>query len=103
MLTLAESCIPSKIVTIRPSDPPWITTAIKKYIRKRKRAYRTARLTKEDRHWTKFRQLRNKFTAMIRDSKKSYKQSLSDKLKSGSVFQAMVESPESFSFSKQLF
>ena len=85
ILTLAESCIPNKTVTIRPSDPPWITTFIRRYIRKRKRAYRTARLTNEDRHWTTFRQLRNKVTAMIRDSKKSYKQSLSDKLKSGTL------------------
>ena len=46
------------------------TIAIKRYVRKCKRAYRTARLTNEDRHWTKFRQLRNKVTAMIRDSKK---------------------------------
>ena len=82
ILTLAESCIPNKTITIRPSGPPWITTAIKRYIRKRKRAYRTARLTNEDRHWTTFRQLRNTVTAMIRDAKKSYKQSLSDKLKS---------------------
>ncbi|MCG8033360.1 MAG: reverse transcriptase family protein, partial [Candidatus Thiodiazotropha taylori] len=85
ILTIAESCIPNKTVTIRPSDPPWITTAIKRYIRKRKRAYRRARLTNEDRHWTKFRHLRNTVTSMIRESKRSYKQSLSDKLKSGAL------------------
>ena len=40
---LTETCVPNKIVTFRPSDPPWLTTAIKKHIRKRKRAYRKAK------------------------------------------------------------
>ena len=73
ILSLIDSCIPNKVVTIRPSDLPLITTAIKRQIRKRKRAYRKAKLTDddEDRHWVKFRILRNKVTSMIRDSKKS--------------------------------
>ena len=32
---LTAECIPNKIVRIRPSDPPWITTAVRKLIRKR--------------------------------------------------------------------
>ena len=32
--------IPNKVVTIRPSDHPWVTTKIRKIIRKRKRTFR---------------------------------------------------------------
>ena len=45
LLDLAGTCIPNKVVTIRPGDPPWITSRIKLLIRKRKRAYRKARRT----------------------------------------------------------
>ena len=103
ILSLIDSCIPNKVVTIRPSDLPWITTAIKRQIRKRKRAYRKAKLTDEDRHWVKFRMLRNKVISMIRESKKSYNKSLSDKLVWISVVQAMVDCFENFHFSKQFF
>ena len=66
-------CIPNKTVTIRPSDPPWITSTIKRYIRKRKRAYRKAKHTKLPSHWNKFKQLRNKVVSLIRESKKGPK------------------------------
>ena len=81
IISLIDSCIPNKVVTIRPSDLPWITTAIKRQIRKRMRAYRKAKLTDGDKLWVKFRMLRNKVISMIRESKKSYNNSLSDKLK----------------------
>ena len=29
ILHIAKECIPYRVVTIRPSDPPWITTTIK--------------------------------------------------------------------------
>ena len=35
-----ENCVPSKIVTIRPDEPPWITCHIKNLIQKRKCAFR---------------------------------------------------------------
>ena len=44
VLSLAKECIPNKYVTIRPSDPHWITSTIKRYIRKR-RTFREAKQT----------------------------------------------------------
>ena len=32
ILHIAKECIPYRVVTMRPSDPPWITTTIKRYI-----------------------------------------------------------------------
>ena len=60
--SITEMCIPNKVITIRPSDPPWITTSIKRHIRKRKRAYKGAKQTNLQIHWTKFRNLRNRVT-----------------------------------------
>ena len=82
LIELTNSCIPNRQVTIRPTEPPWITTLIKKHIRMRKRAYKKAKRTNTQANWVKFRRLRNETTSMIRNSKKSYIDSLSNKLKS---------------------
>ena len=33
LLSIAKDCIPNKIVRIKHSDPPWLTTQIKRFIR----------------------------------------------------------------------
>ena len=62
ILHIAKECIPSRVVTTRPSDPPWITTTIKRYFRKRKRIFRKAKQTDSPHFWSKFRKIRNKVT-----------------------------------------
>ena len=79
--SLTVVCIPNKTIRIRPSDLPWITTAIRKLIRKRKRAYHKARQTDTPRLWNKFKKLRNKVTESIRISKQHFIDELSIKLK----------------------
>lgn len=85
IISIAKECIPNKTIRIRPSDPPWITSYIKHYIRKRKRAYRKAKRTSSSIMWTKFRKLRNKVVALIRDSKNSFYDGISNKLKSNNL------------------
>lgn len=82
IISLAKSCIPNKEVRIRPNEPAWITHSIKKLIRKRKRAYRKAKLSNLPFHWEKFKKIRNKVISLIRDSKKSLTDNLAHKLKS---------------------
>ena len=82
IISLAKECIPNKTIRIRPSDPPWITTHLKQYIRKRKRAYKQAKRTNLPAHWSKFKKLRNKTIAVLRNSKKAFFDKLSEKLKS---------------------
>ena len=83
-LLIAE-CIPNKAVRIRPSDPPWITTAVRKLIRKRKRAYKKAKQLNTTILWNKFKKIRNKVIESIRKSEKLYLDQLSNKLKSESL------------------
>ena len=85
MNTLTAECIPNKTVRIRPFDPPWITTAIRKLIRKRKRAYHKAKQIDTPRLWNKFKKLRNKVIKSIRLSKQQYLDQLSNKLKSNTL------------------
>ena len=60
IVDIAAVCIPNKTVRIKPSEPPWITTYIKRYIRKRKRTYKKAERTNSHQDWQKFKTLRNK-------------------------------------------
>ena len=82
LIEITESCIANRQVTIRPTEPPWITTLIKKHIRMHKRAYKKTKRTNTQANWVKFRRLRNETSSMIRNSKRSYIDSLSNKLKS---------------------
>ena len=78
---LASECIPNRVIRIKPSDPPWITSTLKKFIRKRKRAYRKAKTTNLESNWKKFRTLRNRTITMVRDLKQSFYDKIADKLK----------------------
>ena len=42
---IASECITNKCITVKPSDPPWITSVLKRQIRKRRRAYRKANVS----------------------------------------------------------
>ena len=60
--SLAMECIPNRLTRIRPGEPYWINSGIKRLIRKRKRAYRKAKRSGILQHWNKFRNLRNEIT-----------------------------------------
>ena len=79
---LAKECIPNKIIRIKPQEPPWITSLIKQFIRKRKRSYKKAKRTNNCTDWAKFKTLRNKTTQMIRDSKEALYEKITAKLTS---------------------
>ena len=85
ILSLTKECIPNKSIRVRTSDPPWITTLLKRQIRKRKRLYRKAKQTNLERHWIKFRQLRNETNTMIHNSKQQFYDNIAEKLKSKSL------------------
>ena len=85
IVDIAAECIPNKTVRIKPSEPPWITTYIKRYIRKRKRSYKKAKRTNSHQDWQKFKTLRNKTTQIIRDAKQTFYDNIAAKLTSNSI------------------
>ena len=82
ILAIASECIPNKCTTVKPSDPPWITSVLKRQIRKRRRAYRKAKATNQSHRWTKFKRLRNKVTTLIRHCKQQHTDKITQNLKS---------------------
>ena len=54
ILDAAEQSIPNKIVTIRPTDSPWMHNKIRKLIRQRKRVHKQAKRTNNDQNWAKY-------------------------------------------------
>ena len=82
VISLAKECIPNRCIKIKPSEPPWINSTIKRNIRKRKRAYKKVKRTNSESDWKKFKSLRNKVVQNIRDSKKSFYDKIAAKLTS---------------------
>ncbi|MCG8049353.1 MAG: reverse transcriptase domain-containing protein [Candidatus Thiodiazotropha endolucinida] len=85
ILSLAQECIPTKKVRIKPTEPPWINCNIKRHIRKRKRAYKKAKRTNLMTDWKTFKTLRNNVVGIIRDSKKEFYDKIASKLLSASL------------------
>ena len=83
IIKAAEISIPNKIITVRPTDPPWITCYIKRLIRKRKLAFRQHKKTNNIHYWNKYKTLRNKVITELRKSKQSFHDSLDQLLSSG--------------------
>ena len=84
IISIASHCIPNRNVTIRSQEPLWITSEIKRLIRKRKRAYRKVKRTNKDSDWLKFRTLRNMVTKLIKESKLAHQNRQVENLKNNS-------------------
>ena len=57
LISTSKKHIPQKTVTGKKSLP-WLNTRIKRLFRQKQRRYNTARRTKSDHDWHKFKQLR---------------------------------------------
>ena len=79
---ISKTCIPNRQTRIRPDEPVWMNSNIKRYIRKRKRAYKKAKGSNNNHPWQNFRHLRNTVIDMIRKSKNKGKENITNKLKS---------------------
>jgi hypothetical protein len=82
-----EFSIPNRIVTIRPRDKPWMSSDIRKAIRKRNRLLKYFCRHKSPRAWENYRVQRNLTTFLIRTAKTKYYTNLSDKLQDPEIGQ----------------
>ena len=83
--TLTDKHIPNKLIKVRPSDPPWLTTHIKKLPRIKKRLYDKYKQTQNANHFERYKQYRNLVTREIRKSKKIVIDKLTDKLQNQNI------------------
>ena len=85
VIEIASECIPNKEIKVKATDPPWITSSLKRHIRKRKRAYKRAKRSGSEREWRNFKHIRNTVVHMIREAKQSFHDKLANKLSSGTL------------------
>ena len=81
LLDIASECIPSKLITVRPKDLPWMNNSIRKLMRKRNRLYKKYKANKSAEKYNLYKKIRNEVTHVLRKSKKDFIDSLAFKLK----------------------
>ena len=81
LLDIASTCIPNKLINVRQGDIPWITSEIKRTMRKRDRLRRKAKKDNSIYLWSKFKTIRNKVVDLLRRAKRNYHESLCTKIK----------------------
>lgn len=80
-----NSFIPTKIITVRPNDKPWMNNTIRLKMRQRNRIHRKAKIINTPHYWERFRYLRNETLDLIRAAKKNYIKKLENCLNENSV------------------
>jgi uncharacterized protein YeeX (DUF496 family) len=80
ILNIADNTIPNRFITVQKDSRPWITTSIKKFIRRKNRIHKKAKHTNFINHWEKYRITRNKCNNLIRMAKNDYFSTISDKI-----------------------
>ena len=79
-LDTCKEFIPTKKVTIRPKDKPWINNALRKLFRERNRAYKKWKKHSSDTNLENYNQIKREVIAVKKDAKHNYFLRLSNKL-----------------------
>jgi hypothetical protein len=80
ILSVADSSIPSKIVTIRKGEPKWLSCNIRKMIKQKNRIHRKAKHFNNPMHWNKLRKIRNEVKSLVRNALDKYNNDLIKKI-----------------------
>ena len=68
--TLSNKHVPNRLINARKTYPTWLTTHVKKLIRKKKRLYDKYKKSNNINHFETYKQFKNLVTREIRKSKK---------------------------------
>ena len=85
-LTMAKECIPSRLITIRPTDKPWMNSELRREIKIRERLHNKYKRNKTLITLNKFKQQRNKVNNMRKYARQSFYENINttiDKLYTG--------------------
>ena len=80
-----DDCIPTKKITVRPNDKPWMSNEIRVKLRQRNRIHRKAEQSNNSDHWANFRNIRNEVISLIRTTKELYMQKLEQSLNNPNI------------------
>ena len=79
-LNIARTCIPNKIVTIRPRDSPWFTTKLHQLKRKVNRSYSALKNSVTLHKWNKYKSNKLKYEHELKEAESAYNAKLSTSL-----------------------
>jgi len=79
-MNIAHQCMPSKIITVKSNDAPWMTCTIRKFIKLKNKLHKKAKQSNSENDWKRFRTERNKLINKIRERKLEYYQDLDNKI-----------------------
>lgn len=80
LLQHMNSCIPSKVITIRPNDKPWFDSEMRRYTKYRDRQRRIAINSKTQLQWNKYKHLRNKVNNLKKAAKSRFFDNIETKI-----------------------
>ena len=80
LIEKADNTIPNRIITVRKDSPPWLTTEIKRHLRKKNRQHKLAKRTQTTGDWAKFRLIRNNCNKLVLSAKHEYFVKLSNEI-----------------------
>jgi len=80
--------MPSKIVPIRSSNPPWFHNDIRKHLRRRRRAYNRAKTSNSQQHWQTYNRIRNQVNSLVKSAKHLYHEKLATNLRDATITSA---------------
>ena len=86
LIEIARRCMPSKRITDRSNDKPWITDEIKKLILKKECVHRLAKTIDTPWCWNLFKRYRNDLTDKIRNRKEEYLKEIENSINSDVSF-----------------
>ena len=74
LLSVADETVPNRMVTVRPSDKPWYTTAHRKLLRKKNRMFQIYKCSKNMENWEKFTTSRKMYQEEIKLAKQNFEE-----------------------------
>ena len=80
-LNIARTCIPNRVVMIRPRDSPWYTTNLHRLKRKVNRAFHSFKTLSTPYRWNKYNRLKNNYLEELRKAEEQYQEKLAKSLK----------------------
>ena len=82
ILDTATRNIPNKLIVVRTRDPPWMTSFIRRKIRKRRRLHKKAKKYNTPGLWANFRRIRNECVKLVKQAKSEFFEKQCDSLNS---------------------
>jgi hypothetical protein len=80
LIDAANTNIPNRVITVRKDNPPWLTSSIKRVIRRKNRLHKRAKRSNLPGHWERFRIARNKCNNLVSNAKITHYSKVSENI-----------------------